>query len=265
MALPMDPLEAYRDYTERVLRLMIWYVWYLSKRANPQPIRVLLETRADVISRTTLYDGRHPVPLGDDGPIGLDPPIPEWEHLKAELEERIASYDSPDTAPLEDACWSLIEPYVTPTLHAESEPEHPYGGWRYDVLEEYPSIISLHFNNTHQPDSPFHEHRPALVADLLRLIEEAVATHPAVTGVLCVSWLNQYEAFVSLFPAAWRASFEPVTKYLANDGWWAQYMDRRGAFHKARGQVFRRTGAHPYSSGVCQCQISEVVDHLLQF
>ena len=259
----MDGLAPHRDYTEQVVRLMVWYVWSLSKRANPQPIRVLLETRADIISRTALFDGRHPVPLGDDGPIGLDPPIPEWEHLKAELEERIASHDSRDTAPMEDACWALLEPYVPPTLISGPEREHPYGGWRYDVLEEYPSIISLHFDNAYRPDSPFHQHRPALMADLLRLIEEAVATHPAVTGLLCGSWLNQYEAFVSLFPEAWRASFEPVTKYLANDGWWAQYMDRRGAFHHARGQAFRRTGAHPYSSGVCQGQVSEVVDHLL--
>jgi len=104
-----------------------------------------------------------------------------------------------------------------------------------------------------------------LVADLLRLIEEAVTIHPAITGVLCASWLNQFEAFVALFPPAWRASFEPVTRHLANNGWWGQYMDRRGAFHEVRGREFRRTGAHPYSSGVCQCQISDVVDHLLQF
>lgn len=71
---------------------MIWYVWHLSKFGNPQPIPELLETYVDIMRKTSLFDGRHPAPSGNDGPVGLDPPIPQWDALKAELSMRIAAH-----------------------------------------------------------------------------------------------------------------------------------------------------------------------------
>ncbi len=258
----MDRLTAHRDYTTQVIRLMIWYVWHLSKCGNPRPIPELLETHVDIMRKTSLFDGRHSAPSGSDGPVGLDPPIPQWDALKAELATRIAAHGGPDTARLEDACWSLLEPYISPKLQEAPAAEYPYECWDYNLLEQYPNIINLHFANAYRPDSPFEKCQPALVATLLRLIEEAVAAHPTLTRVLCASWLNQFQPFAALFPPTWSASFKPVVNYLANDDWWCQYMDKRGVFHQARGRQFRHSKAHPYRSGVCQCDVSEVVDHL---
>jgi hypothetical protein len=139
----MDRLTAHLDYTKRVVRLMIWYVWHLSKCGNPQPIPDLLETYVDIMRKTSLFDGRHPAPSGNDGPVGLDPPIPQWDALKAELAMRIAAHGGPDTARLEDACWSLLEPYIDPKMQEAPAAEHPYECWNYNVLEQSPNIINL--------------------------------------------------------------------------------------------------------------------------
>jgi hypothetical protein len=234
---------------------MIWHVWNLSMRDNPVPIMEALDKNVDIMRKTTLFDGRHPAD-------GLNPPIPEWNALKAELASCIAAHDDIDTEPLEDACWTILEPYIAPRLNKAPKNKHPYGCWDYDVPDSKPHAIDIHFVNVYQPDSPFKAHKQDLIATLLQLIEEAVSVHPAVTTIQCESWLNQFELFAALFPPAWRASFVPIFNYLATNGWWGQYMDERGAFHEKRGREFRRTGTHPYSAGLCECDIRQVVDYL---
>ena len=123
----MDALAAYRDYMTRVVRLMIWHVWNLSRRDNPVPTLVALDRNVDIMRKTTLFDGRHPA-------TGLNPPIPEWDALKEKLASLIAVHDAPDTESLEDACWNLLEPYITPKLVKVSDFRHPYGCWGYNRL-----------------------------------------------------------------------------------------------------------------------------------
>jgi len=83
-----DRLVAHREYIEGVVRLMIFYVWHLHRVAGQAPVRSLLDTCVDIMRKTTLFDGRHPSPEGL--PDGLDPPIPEWDELKGQL-DRVAS------------------------------------------------------------------------------------------------------------------------------------------------------------------------------
>jgi len=234
---------------------MIWHVWNLSRCENRVPIVEALDRNVDIMRETPLYDGRHPAE-------GLDPPIPEWDALKAELASRIAAHGHADTEPLEEACWALLEPYIIPNLKVPDNRGRPYGCWEYDVPSNKIHTIDLHFRNAYRPDSPFGEHWEDLIATLQRLIEDAVVAHPAIKTIQCDSWLNQFEPFAALFPPLWRTSFVPVFDYPWSNGWWGQYMDERGAFHEKRAQQFRRTGAHPYSAGLCECAIEDVVKYL---
>ena len=251
----MDALTAHRDYTTRIIRLMIWYVWHLDRRDNPVPILAALDTNVDVMRKTTLYDGRHPAD-------GLKPPVPEWDALKSKLASLIAAHTDPDTSPLEEACWSILEPYVAPNLEEAPGGKPTYGCWTYTFRDEKPLAIDIHFGNGYRPESPFRDRREDLIADLLRLIEEAIEERPAATTIQCDSWLTSFEPFAALFPDAWNDSLNFHGGYLATYGWWGQYMDERGAFNQSRASKFRKTGEHPYQAGECECGIGPAVDHL---
>lgn len=251
----MDPSTAPHDYITQVVRLMIWHVWGLSRREHPVPIQEALDRNVDIMRKTRLYDGRRVAE-------GLDPPVPEWDLLKAELASRIAAHDSSDTEPLEDACWALLDPYIDRDRKAPDHKARPYKCWEYDIPSDKSHAIDLHFGNAYRPDSPFRMHRHDLIATLRRLVEDAVAARPDLTTIQCDSWLSQYGPFAALFPPAWHASFVPVFNYLDTHGWWGQYVDRRGGFHEKRAQEFRSTGTHPYSAGICECGIGEVLEYL---
>lgn len=79
-----DPAEAWYDYVEGVVKLMIWHVWDLHHDSDDQAsLHDNLDRRIDIMRKTTLFDDRHPA-------MGLNPPIPEWDDLKTELADRIA-------------------------------------------------------------------------------------------------------------------------------------------------------------------------------
>lgn len=251
----MDPLIAHRDYVTRVIRLMICHVWKLSRRADPVPILRALDRNVDIMRKTTLHDGRHPAE-------GLSPPMPEWDALKSQLATHIEAHDDPDTSALEDACWSILEPYVTPTLTESPHDAHEYGCWIYDFRDGKPHTIDLHFRNGYRPQSPFRDRRDDLIAELLRLIDDVREERPTVTRIGCDSWLTSFEPFAALFPPEWNATLDLHGQYLATNGWWGQYMDERGAFNEPRAQRFRQTGDHPYQAGECECALDPVVKHL---
>ena len=175
---------------------------------------------------------------------------------------RIAGHTSPATSTLEDECWELLTPLIEPTFCNVAETRQPHGCWSYEVPDHRSYAIDIHFANVYRPESPFRDHWKDLVSTLLKLIEEAVAGHRGLTSIQCDSWLNQFPPFASLFPPAWHASLILHNDYLATNGWWGQYKDERGAFHKGRADQFRQTGTHPYSAGLCECDIAQVVKHL---
>ena len=251
----METTTAPHDYVAQVVRLMIWHVWDLSRREHPVPIEEALDRNVDIMRKTTLYDGRRVAE-------GLDPPVPEWDLLKAELAPLIAAHDGSDTEALEGAGWALIEPYIDRDRKVSDHGARPYKCWEYDIPDSKPHAIDLHFGNAYRPDSPFRMHKRELIVTLRRLIEDAVAERPNLRTIQCDSWLNQYGPFAALFPPTWHVSFVPVFEWLDTHGWWGQYVSSRGGFHEKRAQEFRSTGAHPYSAGICQCGIEEVADYL---
>ena len=114
----MDLIPAHRDYTTRVVGLMIWYARELSRRRPPVPVEVALEQHVDIMRKTSLFDGRHPAD-------GLDPPIPAWDALRRDLASLIEGQDGSSSEALEDACWDRLAPLSSRTSRAPRRPDIP--------------------------------------------------------------------------------------------------------------------------------------------
>lgn len=227
-----------------------------------------LDTRVDILRKTTVYDGRHPA-------LKMDPPNVGWEDLKNRLEIKIRAHaDAVDSRGLEEECWEILEPLISPILHDSSLKSQqfskgPYACWRYTFAAEYypnPQVancIDLHFANAYCPESPFSmSHRSHLLESLLQLLLDAKQANPVARQVVCGSWLNQLSPFLSCFPPAWAQSFTPFTTFYGTAGWWGQYMDHRGAFHLKNASAFRRLGSHPHVAGSCYCDLEEAIHHV---
>ena len=93
------------------------------------------------------------------------------------------------------------------------------------------------------------------------MLKQGAGENPGASTIWCDSWLNQFELFNALFPPSWAESFIP-TYYFATFGWWGQYIDHRGAFHRRRAEKLRQSGRHPYSAGASECDLTEAIDHL---
>ena len=258
----MTPLEAYGDYAEGTLRLMVGYARALAASADAaEPPGQILDRRVDILRHTTLFDGRHPASV-------LDPPNTAWEALKERL---IAVLERAADDAVEDACWRILEPLVTPILaerqaHSRQFSQGPYNCWRYEFVaanaggDENVDRIAIHFSNAYCPHSPFDaDHRGPLAADLGRMLADARRAHPTARRVVCGSWLNSLPPFAALFPPEWKASFASRDFSGGTAGFWGQYMDRRGAFHRRNGEQLRATGRHPYVAGVCGCDLGEAI------
>jgi hypothetical protein len=241
---------------------MIWNVWHLANRTDPSvDVTEALDRRIDICRKTTVHDGRHPA-------VGLDPPNLAWYELRDRLAERVIAHASAsDTAKLEDECWSILEPFVLPTIpdtcaKTEAGRKRPYRSWGLDLKREG-RTVNVHFSNVDQPDSPFGDQTRARTAgDLLRLLQDAKSAHPDADRVECSSWLCAFPAFLGLFPPEFSASYTPVYDYYGTYGWWGQYMDHRGAYHQRNGTWFRMSGEHPYVSGVASAGLETTQAHL---
>jgi hypothetical protein len=258
----VDPVEAWRDYVEGVVRLKFWHVWDLHRDKHDRfSIQQNLDRRVDILRKTTLFDGRHPA-------LGLDPPIHAWNDLKDELAALITLAGSAQVSDdLEDECWDLLRPSIEPALEEYRErldkvKARPYKCWESEVIHDAPKRINLHFANAYQPRSPFSHCRDDLIDTLKRMLDDALREHQDVEVVVCSSWLNEFRPFQMLFPESWTKSFEPVYDYWPTYGWWGQYMTHEGRFHRDNGRRFREMRRHPLTAGEASCGVQELLDHL---
>ncbi len=76
------------------------------------------------------------------------------------------------------------------------------------------------------------------------------------------SWLNSVPPFTTLFPPEWLASAKPFPKLVQGKGWWGQFIDRRGGYHRPNGDYLRRTGRFPYPVLNFTCSIDSLRRHL---
>lgn len=253
----MNLHEAHLNYTTGIARLMVHHVWHLAHRSEDDRVAtdVALDERVGICRLAT---GSRPFELTD---------TELWDGLKAQLAEQIDVYaDAADSAGLEDACWAILEPFVTPRIGEECErklewKKRPFGSWTYALQGR--KTVDLHFANASRPRSPFKgKTRARTIADLLALFENARSEHATASRVRCGSWLSCFPPFNALFPEAWGRSYKPVLKAYTSAGWWGQYEDRRGALHVRNAQALRDTGQHPYLHGSAVCTIDSAIDHL---
>lgn len=242
---------------------MIWHVIDLQRSsAKNITISEALDTRVDVLRKTTLYDGRHPAGQ-------LDPPNQPWESLKSKLESIVAPHiHSDDTTEAEEQCWDLLAPLIYPKLEEEVKAledanSGPYECWRPNVKTGDSGYIELHFDNVYRPSSPFKSTQCVrLRQKLLDMIDDLAESAPKVTKISCLSWLNEFEPFLRVFPPAWKSTFIPVNDFYGTAGWWGQYVDHKGVFHHENATKFRRLRHHPYAAGRCYCNTEELKSHL---
>ena len=256
----MELLQAYRNYTESVVRLMVHFAWRQSQ-ASDQPIDAVLDRQVDIRRKTSIWVHR--------GKGTSDEQVErDWDIIRSQLATRILEYSGgPETQELEEDCWQVLAQLIEPVL-SETCPrswtlmDERYRCWSYDLTESESGAISIHVANAYQPESPFGVHRDDLVSTLMELLGDVRHAHPEVMTVRCGSWLNSYPPFISLFPVEWSDSLVLTSETGANWGWWGQYMRHDVAFHEKNAEVLRRTGRHPYWAGWAHCDIGELVSHL---
>jgi hypothetical protein len=253
-------IEIHRDYVRNVIQLKLWRVKWLA-REEGMPFEEAIQKRVGLYWKTTLASDwkSGPVPDGDWGSVLVDlVRICEAHRVDASSEA------------LESEGLNLLWPWVEPRLESdlESDAEWVYRSgncFRYQFDPSYHSTegedyLTLHFRNAFRPDSPFRR-LDDLAGMLTTALEKAVAERPDVKMAQMGSWVNSVPAFASIFPAPWtdNAVHGGPAGHL---GWWGQFMDRRGGFHKKNADCFRSTGEFPYTHLLSQCGISDLQRHL---
>ena len=254
-------IAARRDYVEGIVPLSFWLACKWARAGLP--LAETLSSKTPIYRLTSLYDGLH------------HPAKPEagwrderWEALLAEWELLYSRHpEDPGSAAIEQAGLERLRPLLEARLEQDvlewlKVEDRPYGFFSYNASpqEAAEHAISLHLFNVFAPDSPFAAPQ-ARAAELARLLKDAESRHPGLLKVTCGSWLNSFQPFLDLFPPEWPASATP-RPLVHSQGWWGQFIDRKGAYQRKNGDHLRRTGAFPYQSLGCTCALMALKRHL---
>lgn len=248
-------VEARRDFVQGIVPLSFWMADTLAR--GGEAFASALTNKTPVYRLTTLYDGkRHP----SDGTFS----DPKWNALVAEFEAIRArgagdAYEKACT----ERCWPLLEGRIASDAAEWPElKDWPFGFWRYDLLVQDPAgaTAELHLANPFAPESPFKD-VPARARELARLLADATARCPDLKQVRCGSWLNSFAPFLAFFPEAYAKSAQ-ARPLVYSKGWWGQFIDRAGNFHRRNGEQLRATGRFPFESLTCACGTADLKKHL---
>lgn len=252
-------LEARRDFVDGVARLSLWLGAQWASKG--EALGETLTVRTNLYRLSSLYDGKHhpaqPEPGWSD---------PHWDEVLAGLRELYERQRAaPDTAAFEDEglrrLWPLLEARLARDVEQWPKPaDRPFGFFTF-AQNEKEARIHLHLFNPFVPQSPFSEPR-ARAEELSRMLDAAVAGQPALASVHCGSWLNSFKPFLDFFPPEYAASAKPPGDLRYHYGWWGQFMDRTGGFHRRNGQHVRATGTFPFPCVGCQCSLKALRVHL---
>lgn len=248
-------VEARRDFVQGIVPLSFWMADRLAR--GGEAYAPALTDKTPVYRLTTLYDGkRHP----SDGKFSDS----EWNALVAEF-GAIRSRGAGEACEkaCTEKCWPLLEGRIA--ADAAEWPalkDWPFGFWRYDLLAQDPAgaTAELHLANPFAPESPFKD-VPARARELARLLADACARCPDLVQVRCGSWLNSFAPFLAFFPEAYAQSAQP-RPLVYSKGWWGQFIDRAGSFHRRNGERLRATGRFPFASLTCACGVEDLKKHL---
>jgi len=263
-------LDIRRELIEGYVPLGLHVVWRLVR--NGLPFAEAVNEKTDIYRCTTLYDGKV---LPDRPPPGWR--CEPWERTAADLETRLIHHEADvDSSAFEQAGYELLRPLLEPAFERDvaawPRPEdRPYGFFTGHVTDRWlpgRTVIGLHLANPFAPESPLAD-LPARARELRRLVDDVTEAwtreHPAGPAVKTVgtgSWLNALPPFADLFPPEWRAGARPFPRLVPGKGWWGQFIDRRGGYHRTHGDYLRCTGRFPYPVLDCTCSVTSLKRHL---
>lgn len=258
-----------RSFVEGVTKLSLWYQH--SQAPSPDRWYALLTGETPIYRLTAHWDGRSAPPV--DTPDGAPT---EWSSLVSAIADINRSHKpETDTFAFEEAGLLLLWPHLEPRIErdvrawpwipsclgSEVPETGVFGFFLYEFDPADPNLVILHMGNAFAPESPFADPN-AMARDLLSLLDDAVSRTPSASRLASATWLNGFPPFQTLFPPEWVQSAVARRPAYTYD-WWGQFVDRRGAFHRANGDRFRQTGRYPYPSVTCSADIASVRAHLI--
>jgi hypothetical protein len=257
-----------RSFVEGVTKLSLWYLY--SRRPAPEGCYTLLTGQTPIFRLTAYWDGHSAPPVGS-----ADGSPPEWSAIVSDIADLHRSYrPGTDTLTFEEAGLLLLWPHLAPRIErdvrawpwipsclgAEIPETGVFGFFLYEFDTADPDLVILHMGNAFAPESPFAD-PPARARELLSLLDDAASRNPTASRLASTTWLNGFVPFQQFFPPEWVNSAVASAPSYTYD-WWGQFVDRRGAFHRANGGSFRQTGRFPYPSVTCAADIASVRKHL---
>ncbi len=253
-------LEYRKDFVENITKLALWLAnSYYSEG-------ILFEealTKATPVYRfTTLWDGiNHPASGYNND---------EWNLLVAQLKKELTKNS---VEQFEEIGLELLRPFLEPRYKKDVEawPWIPsalgatnletrlHGMFLYEITEQ--NELSLHMGNIYAPKSPF-KNMEKLANDLSSLVKTVVAENSNVENIVCESWMNSFELFLSLFPKKWCDNSTNTNMENYTYDIWGQMMNRFGGYHKPNGDYLRQNWQFPYPSIKYGCSIRSLLHHL---
>ncbi len=254
-------IEHRKDFILNVTKLSLW----LSEKYCGEGIAFdEAITKATPIYRfTTLWDGsNHPANGFNDK---------QWNLILSELEKLLLNKGSienfeteglklliPHFEPryeLDVKAW----PWIPSALGVTNLEERRSGMFLYELTRD--NKLNLHMGNIFAPESPFKNVK--LLRKTFRLLLESVLENEKnVKEIVCESWMNNFEPFLSLFPKEWCDNYTKTNMKNYTYDIWGQMMNRFGGYNKPNGDYLRENGKFPYPSIKCGCSIKSLLSHL---
>ena len=265
-------LDIRRELIANYVPLSLHVVWRLVR--NGLPFDEALNGKTDLYRCTALYDGKI---LPDHPPAGWR--CQPWERAADALEAILARHEADaDSSALEREGYEVLRPLLEPAFERDVAgwpriENRPYGFFTYQVTDQWlggQTVITLHLANPFAPASPLAD-LPGRARELRRLVDDVTGawarddpTRPALERIGTGSWLNALPPFARLFPPEWAAGARPFPRLVPGKGWWGQFIDRRGGYHRRNGDHLRRTGRFPYPVLNCTCSVDALRQHLAE-
>lgn len=253
-------LEHRKDFVENTTKLSLWLASkYFSEGMQ---FEEALTKATPVFRFTTLWDGvNHPASEYSND---------EWNILLAQL---IKELKKSSIEQFEESGMELLKPFLEPRYKKDVEawPWIPsalgstnfelrlHGMFLYEITEQ--NELDLHMGNIYAPKSPF-KNVKLLSKTFLLLLKSVLESEKNVEQIVCESWMNSFEPFLTLFPKEWfdNSSKTDMKNYTYDI--WGQMMNRFGGYNKPNGDYLRKNGKFPYPSIKCGCSIKLLREHL---
>ncbi len=257
-------VENRTDFVRNIVKLSLWLV--RKYQADGVEFERAVNRGTPIYRLTSLWDGVH-------HPAN---PIKGWNDKKWDALLKILKEESEvltDNSSFErkglETLWPWLEkriekdvndwPWIPSAFGTKIIGERVSGMFLYEITED--GKLDLHMGNIYTPESPFKD-MTRMAVDLRDLVENVIKKNSDIKSVVCESWMNSFEPFLTLFPIEWCKKSEATDMFNYTYDIWGQMVNRYGGFHKKNGEYLRIHGNFPYLSKKCECRIDSLLNHL---